>query len=135
MIYLQIQQGTLGPHTNIIDEPKWKNVEELFSEDLYSTQNSTHYPTDNGSWTEIHKNSFVYVVTKKQNLIFLNDLQIRPNTVLTGVSFNQDEDALQLAIQETAFDYDTGRLRLDFNMWLRSQNPINRRYFHLIKRK
>ena len=116
LFYIQIKQGTLGPNATIIDEPEWKEIKAIPNEILLSdkvSSSSVVYDYGREVRVEFYKNEFVYAVTYDQKTIYLDDLDSRPNQLLTGVRFQQIDNDLRLEIRSTTFDYISGQLKKD----------------------
>ncbi|XP_001601835.2 uncharacterized protein LOC100117668 isoform X2 [Nasonia vitripennis] len=107
VLYIQIQQGTLGANGSIVDVPQWQPVKEESPRNL-------------------HNNKNVYQVNYDQNTVFLDVLKSQPAYALTGLRFQKAENSLRLEAQITNFNYETGNLRLT-NSWLSNPNGLETR--------
>lgn len=117
----------LGKKGVIEGEAEWKPVREISESDLLSKKVSAHFKTERSDWTEFYRNDLVFSLTYKNRFVLLDDLRVRPGSVVTGVRLLNLDESLFLMIRQTAFDYETGKLRPAENKWLFNGNKKDQR--------
>ena len=72
-----------------------------------------------------------YKINEKNNIIHLDDLEVKPGNFLTGLKFlvwkDEGKNVLKLAIQETEFDKKEGKLTGNVSPWKINYVPTSNR--------
>lgn len=134
VFYIQIQEGTFGVDGNIIGEPTWQDVPadmiknnwKIISEHASSTSKkkipfTDVYKDEVEKYifnTVFHKNPYLFPVTYDWRKIQLDNLDVGPNDVITGIRFARMYDDLALEVRSTPCDYKKGILFPNLSVWI-----------------
>lgn len=126
VLHLQIQEAPLGIEAKIIDEPEWKEVMKFTRGEQFWKQVSSEEAGPN-KWAEFHPNKMLYTLTYKNHTVFLDDLEVDPGHVVTGVRFANYKNNLMLLVKQTPFQFSSGSLYLYESKWIMNKRDKNKR--------
>lgn len=68
-----------------------------------------------------------HIIEWNKRTVHLDDLEFTGDNILTGLRFQLVDDALQLEIQVTPFEFNSGKLHVSQSIWITNENQ-NKRY-------